>query len=882
MIGTAMNRMRHADRGRGRTASRAAAFGAVVALLVGTAVGGSVAMAQAAQLPSAPAQPGSERTSSQVTLTNAQNALNPVDSPFPDLKVTISQTKDLVSQGIRISWTGGKKSEEPSGIVGGRNFLQIAQCWGEDPDNPGYPDRRTCQYGGTGGYGAMRDGNAIPSAIAPEDEQYTAVSDNPFVPTYTGIPFVAVNDKNIVDEQEAPKSRVLNALKWDSSNSQWVKKPAKEAPDLNSNQFFTQYTTNEVKWAPSGADGTGSVPFEVQTAMQSTALGCGEPVKRGKTLTGRSCWLVIIPRGEGDSGSSQVDRSGLWWDAWQHSLAVKLDFKPVGVRCTIGAVEKEIAGSELLTNAIASWQPGLCTGAHGAAYVHRISSEADALRDAAGTSPSALAITSRPLDLTSSDFEKDPLVYAPLTVSAPAITFAIDARPDPLSSPVKFQERRSLPITDLKLTPRLVAKLLTSSYVDSLPNGADKSHIGFRGTADPGRNPRTLIQDPEFIAVNGGAQGEWAQQRILGASVADALMPDGRSDIAMQLWNYVLSDPKTVAWLNGEPDENGMIVNPYYSTNPKVNPTGAGLVLPRDNFPKADPIEKPNQTDPNDPKNYDQANGTGAVNLVTWRPYTPGFTDGAYDVLRGNGLVLGAWDPISVPPKFGKSSRELFGNQQAIALTTAPAAEQYQTVTASLLNPAGAYVQPTRASIGAAAKAMTPVDGNQDVLGFDLASDRAKQSTQAYPVAMPVYAALNPEQTDASLRATYANLIRYAVKKGQVPGTDVGELPPGYAPLPKAWVKQSLKAADLIGKPVKKQPATPENKPSTDGDGSTDTTEQPAPDSNKEPAVTAAPGGTTPPDPESTPLTVAVPAGLAAGALAAVATPFIGRFRRRV
>jgi len=862
---------------RRRLAARAGAVGLIVATLVGTAIGAGAAAAQA--LPAGgPAagtgKPGAERTASQVTLSSAKDALDPSDAPFPELKVTVSQTRDLVSQGIRISWTGGKRSEAPSGTVGGKNFLQIAQCWGEDPEHPGHPDRRTCQYGGTVGYGATRDGAAKPSAIAPEDEQYTAVSNNPFVPTYTGIPFVAVNEQNIVDEQspKLPKDRVLNALKWDKATEQWVRKVGKESVDLNTNRFFTQYTTNEVKWAPSGSDGTGSVPFEVQTAMQSTALGCGEPLKKRGTITGRSCWLVIIPRGEGDSGSNQIDRSGLWWDSWRHHLAVKLEFKPLGVRCTIGTAEKEIAGSELLTNAIASWQPGLCGGKHGAAFVHRITSEADALRDAAGTAPSALALTSRPFDFENAGLEKDPLAYAPLALSAPAVTFAIDARPDPLAGTPEYEARRSLPITDLKLTPRLVAKLLTASYVDALPNGADKSHIGFKSFDDPGKNPRTIVQDPEFLSVNGGKNGEWAQQRILGASVADALVPDGRSDIAQRLWDYVLSDPKAVRWLSGEPDEHGMIVNPYYSTDAAKNPSGTALALPRDNFPKADPIEKADTTQ------SDPANGTGAINLVTWRPYTSSFADGAYDVLRGNGMVLGAWDPISVPPKFGKPSRELFGNQQVIALTTAPAAEQYQTVTASLLNPAGKFVQPTRASLAAAAKAMVPSSDQKKVLGFDLASREAKRASGAYPVTMPVYAALNPDQSDQELRATYASLIRYAVKQGQRPGTDVGDLPPGYAPLPKSWVRQALAAAKLIGAPVEKKPVAPEQ-PSGDGtdDGATESSD-PAPDDG---AVVAAAGGRTPPDPPAGPLTIAVPAGFAAGALAAAATPFIGRFRRR-
>ena len=54
------------------------------------------------------------------------------------------------------------------------------------------------------------------------------------------------------------------------------------------------------------------------------------------------------------------------------------------------------------------------------------------------------------------------------------------------------------------------------------------------------------------------------------------LTPSGRSDLAVRLWEYVLADPEAKAWLDGTPDQSGMIVNPWYSTNPEVNPTGAG------------------------------------------------------------------------------------------------------------------------------------------------------------------------------------------------------------------------------------------------------------------------------------------------------------------
>ena len=60
-------------------------------------------------------------------------------------------------------------------------------------------------------------------------------------------------------------------------------------------------------------------------------------------------------------------------------------------------------------------------------------------------------------------------------------------------------------------------------------------------------------------------------------------------------------------------------------------------------------------------------------------------------------------------------------------------------------------------------------------------------------------------QTDS--RIAYADLIKFAVSEGQTPGTELGDLPPGYAPLNAALVKTALAVSDLIRKgPVKPAP----------------------------------------------------------------------------
>ena len=77
--------------------------GCLVALLMGTVsiIGGAFAA------------PANADTSSAVTVTTAANDAYAPTSPLPGLSVTISQTKNLISQGIVVSWTGGKKSTTP-------------------------------------------------------------------------------------------------------------------------------------------------------------------------------------------------------------------------------------------------------------------------------------------------------------------------------------------------------------------------------------------------------------------------------------------------------------------------------------------------------------------------------------------------------------------------------------------------------------------------------------------------------------------------------------------------------------------------------------------------------------------------------------------------
>lgn len=797
-----------------------------------------------------PALAQSPSTDSAQTVHASTYDPDSADAPFPDLAVTVSQTNDLIAQGVTVSWTGGKASTVPNQQTGGTNFLQIAQCWGDEPGSNGTrPDRTTCQYGGLNLPGATRSSNrSSDTEAAPQDAAYTAVSDSWTDPTKTAIPFRSATGKTL--------AAVVDG------------KAVADAPDLDSNEFFTKYTTNEVSWAGSGADGSGSVSFELQTAQQAPGLGCGAATKaKGRSTTGAACWLVIIPRGDTDAGGAGITQSGLFWETWKHHLALRLHFKPAGVQCALGAAERQLSGSELVSSAIGQWQPKLCTSSGGAIYSLLTGPESDAAAAANGTTTAPLALTSRAL----SSGVTDNLAYAPVALTGVSIAFAIDreSRVTGNSVPEAVQAKERQAFSTLRLTPRLLAKLLTASYTDALPDGADWSHLS---------GVRNLTVDPEFLAIN---DKEWSYMHIVGVGVGDALMPLGRSDAARAIWTYILSDDDAVDFLNGVPDKWGMAVNPWYSTNPRVNPSGVGLSLPRDDFPKADPVE------------FTGTAGNGyadVVNLVTWRPYTASLGTGGYQVLRGDPSKLGTWDQTATPPKYTKADRQLVGLQSVIGLTDTAAAATYQVAQAALLNPAGRYVAPTAASLSAAAAVMTASTGSKQVQQFDPGSAGAKAAKAAYPLAMPVYAAANPAMADAAVRADYADFIDYAATSGQRPGTDDGDLPDGYAPLPAGWRTQALAAAAAIK--AGHWPATASTGSSTSASpGSTSTaaagaapvtTATSKPSSAASPSAAASPAaGATPDDPAVTPLVAVVPGAAVLGLGAACGAPLVGRFRRR-
>ncbi len=863
---------------------------AATSIVVGLATSGSLFTGMVALAPAAQA---ATPASSAVTVTAQQQDPDAATSPFPNLSVTVSQTTDLVSQGVRLTYSGGTKSAPPSSADEGQNFLQFMECWGDLKDGQGnlvldqnhqpQPDRTTCQYGSA----AINQGqtrHTTLSSVDLADPVDVAAGDvypgsGFFDPAQVSIPFQSATGKTLA-------SVVDGKLVTDPTTKSLV--------NLDSNEFYGPYTTNEVPWAGFGADGTGTSTFEVQTGMQAPGLGCGNPVTGADgAVTGQACWLVVVPRGANDGiGSVGNTGSGLLWQTWKHRVAVRLDFKPLGVRCPLGAAERQVAGSELVSLALQSWQPTLCNQSGGSIYNVVTSSEGDAASKANGTGSAPLAMVSRPLDAAAYGTADD-LTYAPIAVTGLSIAFAVDHNSDPLNPPSPaIQSQDALPFTHMNLTPRLVAKLLTNSYRNSVPTTAGVPYL------DP--NPGNITQDKDFLAVN----PDWAGQSIYSVALADVFVPLNHSDSAWAVWSYVLSDPDARDFLAGKPDPWGMRVNPWATTDAAwdatVNPPGVANEYPTDRFLKPDPTEG----------RLIASNAQTTVDAIAWRPYSLNFDQGGYWVLRGDKREI-SWNTGAAGGGTGAATfttfpRDTPGQQKVMGLTDTASAAKYQVYTAALRNPAGRFVTPTVDSMSAAAAVMTPDATQSQVVAFDPTSDQAKAAAGAYPLTVPVYAATNPVGGDEASRAAAAALIRYAAGSGQTSGTSLGQLPPGYAPIPAAWHTQALAAAAAIAAGPALQPsaqptdtapsatdaATPPSAlpPASGLPATTVPTAQPpapAPTSSSapKPSPRATPTGPPPPvlgaatpiDSGTGALGAAVPISAGGGLLAALLVPLVGR-----
>ncbi|MFE9884250.1 hypothetical protein [Streptomyces scopuliridis] len=652
---------------------------------------------------------------------------------FSGLKVTVHQTKNLRAQGVDVTWEGPAVPTTD----GYRNFLQIMQCWGDDQAGP---DREQCEFGGNNAGTHWMSTRTLPKDKDPLEKEYTdGGDDNPFVP--------------------------FQPLQGDPTDS-----PADAT-------YFSKNDTNAQPWLRTRTDGTGEAVFEVKSEIEAPYLGCGDIGSTAGAGKPRKCWLVVVPRGEHDpDGTVNVGdgmhTSPLSQSNWDQRLVFPLEFGAVGNTCPADKAERRVIGSELLTDAITSWQATLCAGAD-ARFTFSQAAEDYARRligKPTSTSP-GMGITVAPIE------EAAGVVYAPVAVSALTVGFF-------------WEDAEAGQVRDLKLSARLLAKLVTGSYP------YDIRQIGFEYPVPDHLkgNALSIIVDPEFIKLN--PYFDRPTQAQLGPG--GILLQAGNSDVNSLLWRYLQSNAEARDFLRGKPDPWGMKVNPFYQA------LGLGTDAPLD-FPKADTTET----------HITLTDGGGVDRTVAYgqlekSPYSNDMHDGALRVRRGaTGATFSATLDQSNPQgiKLVPSDSNP-GTRQAYGVVDAASASRYELDIAALPNADGVYVKPTADSMLKAVARMP----DSAVKGVKAPSPATAKSG-AYPLTAVAYA-MAPVDQPAAARQDYARLIRYAAGDGQTQGLAPGELPPGYAPMPKGLRDRALSAADQL---VRGKVADPAATPPADG-----------------------------------------------------------------
>lgn len=771
--------------------------------------------------------PGSQGTDTALAPTDSAVTFRGRDA-FADLRISVNQTRQLGNQVVSVTWEGGRPTLPRDKLL--ENYLQVMQCWGDDdgtvPGNPGPPPEQ-CVFGAT--YGTYE---GPPPDRYPSSNAVSRIIGATFLPNYDpSVGYVAPGRSTVWQPFRSVDGTVVNASFDEGFN------PALGAGNFWLNPYFDNVTTNEIAGAPTSADGRGSELFQLNTGVESSGLGCGMRVQlqQDGTRTVPRCWLVVVPRGtiaEENVGAGSFDAvatSPLTPAAWRNRIAIPLEFNPVDSPCSIEQVERRITGTELALRAVASWQPVLCSVGGLPPFSYAPVSDSTARLQVSSPVPGGpgMVVVSAPVDPASVD-PANPLVYAPVALSGVVIGFTVERSPAP-TAPDEAVTLSGIRVADLNLTPRLVAKLLTQSYSSAVRVGnADPGYAWLDG------NARDLGSDPDFLRFN----PEFELLRQTPRRFASLTLPSGTSDAASLVWRWILADPEAAAFLDGEPDEWGMVVNPYYSTDPQLNPTGFAFdAIEPNSFPKSDPFcyQAPERF----------YNGLTvlppALCGTDWIPYARGFNEAAaIGRLTFDGARV-VDNPFAQFPAdaWRREPPQTAGSRTWLSVTDSSSAAQFGLQTARLSRagdngPARTFIEPDADSIVAAVASAVP-----SAEGQVLEIDPTTSGPGAYPLPFLSYAVVAPLALDAEARADYASFVNYAADAGQNRGLEPGDLPAGYVEMPLPLRVQALAAGAVIADPSDLVP--PPATSTTSTTPTTSTTTVPAPTTTLPPTSPPAP-----------------------------------------
>ncbi|WP_310529730.1 hypothetical protein [Nocardioides sp.] len=570
-------------------------------------------------------------------------------------------------------------------------------------------------------------------------------------------------------------------------------------------------------------EGNGRVQFEVRSAVENESLGCSDTVK---------CSVVVIPiegiscldpdrecqkagrflPGQSNFANEGVDASvspALWWSPsnWRNRFSIPLDFGLAPDACDVldSRPPTGFYGSELMAQASLQWSPAYCLNKKRFKFQHnKMSDEAGFNLMESGGGVAAFVSSEHEAKGT------EPVGYAPTAVTGFSIGYIID-RPDNAGE-----------YTNLRLNARLLAKLLTQSYLGS---ERARSHEGMGG------NPISFNLDPEFQKLNPGLD------LVSREAAATVLSLSESSDVMETLTSYIAGDRSAMEWVNGKPDQWGMKINPKYKK----------IELPIPLWPLLDDFVAPSEQE-----------------CYTQNP-APYFTQLAAPVTSLRKIaeaVLDAWPNVQTkcersvstdPWKIGRIDRQGVGSRMMLGIVSTGDARRFGLHEASLETTSDHYVAPTDAAMVKAISLAEPAKSGD--APFTLEMKDVVKARSAYPGTMIVYTAALTHGLAKADATKVSEFIDIATTEGQRAGYGNGELPPGFLALKKTGATAPLfKQAHSVAVSIAKQ----NGKVAGTGDGTDGTNTG----TGGESGTPTGPGSVTdvePPEPE--PVPAAAPTG---------------------
>ncbi|MEA9986806.1 hypothetical protein [Subtercola sp. RTI3] len=724
------------------------------------------------------------------------------DNGLGGLQVTVSQTTGLVNQAVTVSVAGAKDGYDPTSGVD-HSYLEVFQCWGapgpdgKTPDPAATsPDPATCQEG-VGG-----------SDIDTGQRDLRTIAADPLITggDWAGkvaAPFLAVDGTTV--------------------------------SDVAKNPYTSAASTNEISRFSIDSTGAGQRSFEMQTGAEAQGLGCGY---RADEPSVRNCWLVAVPLNTTLKPflTGLPNASGVEPSAWAQRLQVKLSFADVASSCPSGQAQTLSGGSELLSTAMTSWLPGVCSTKSISLGFSALSDYQARRQFAAGSEN--LIFTSQPVQGATSR-----PVYAPVAVAAAVIALNVDWTPCGLGHVITQDQvaicgypdvatgeaevaKAGIPLgapggaDPIKLNARLVAKLLTQSY----PWGASLDLLAKAPWFQPSTN---LFVDPEFLSLN----PEFTYYAGSSAQITNLQLEGLRSDSANQLWQWLVNDTGPTgakSFLDGCPDGNGRTINPFYSTRTYTECASTASTLEAAAKAERDATTTPRGFDssiaPSYPPSsqsypqilwYEQApiknsDITLPETLIDMYPQDTNVALAAKVTFRANpptGVWCNSGTTPSCAPVQWKSLpvQQSFGGRAIMGITDAANAARFQLQTAQLCDDNGTNcVAANTHTLTTAATRLVPTAANTVFTEPAVVNYKAG----AYPLTMPVYAAVDTAGMGHADAGTIASVLDFLSTGGQTPGITSGQLPPGYAPLPAAMKAQAAVAITTLNAITDTPPAT--------------------------------------------------------------------------